>query len=203
MTTGLSRVVQWGQQLLAEVVEPGSLTVDLTAGRGQDTLILSRMVGHSGQVIAFDVQLDALELTRERLAEAGVEVRLHADPPGLPLPVRQGVDLLQLSHAALDTALPKRPRGVIANLGYLPGGRQDIITRPESTLQALQQAGSCLETGGRMAIVVYPGHPGGQEEGDVVTTFFNHLDDREFQVLQMKVCNRSSAPFLFVAEKLV
>ncbi len=51
--------------------------------------------------------------------------------------------------------------GIIANLGYLPGGDRAIITRSESTLAALDQSLTSLAVGGRVAVVVYPGHAGG------------------------------------------
>ncbi len=68
-------------------------------------------------------------------------------------------------------------------------------------MQALQQSCDLLAPGGRLVVVVYPGHPGGTEEGAAVENLFARLDDRCFQVLQLKIINRSDAPFLLVAEK--
>ncbi|MCD6581009.1 MAG: methyltransferase domain-containing protein [Desulfuromusa sp.] len=200
MKHALTRIVDWGQELLAEVVQPGDLAVDLTAGNGQDTLLLYQLVGSTGQVVAFDIQSQALLATRERLVAAGAQVRLQQQDI-LPLQREPGIDLLQMSHAGLAGVIPAVPKGVIANLGYLPGGQQDIVTRPESTVLALEQSCSLLADGGRLVVVVYPGHVGGTEEGIAVTNFFTELQDPGFQVLQMKVSNRLQAPFLFVVEK--
>jgi hypothetical protein len=120
-----------------------------------------------------------------------------------PLQCQSGVDLLKMSHAEIDKVLPAAPRGIIANLGYLPGGNKELITRPESTVVALRQSCSLLAIGGRLALVVYPGHPGGAEEGDAVSNFLYELDDSYFHVLQMKVWNRPQAPLLFMIEKRV
>ncbi len=196
----LTRVVTWGQELLAEVVQPGDLTVDLTAGNGQDTLALYQLVGKTGQVVAFDIQTQALLATRDRLLAAGAQIRFQQHDIQ-PLQCQPGIDLLELSHAEIGTLLPAAPQGIIANLGYLPGGQRELITRPESTVMALEQSCSRLAAGGRLAVVVYPGHPGGAEEGGAVGHFFTTLHDTSFQVLQMKVSNRPQAPFLFVAEK--
>ena len=198
----LTKVVRWGQELLSEVVQPGDLVVDLTAGNGQDTLELFRLVGQTGQVIGFDIQTQALLATRDRMVSAGAQVRLHQHDIQ-PLPSEAGVDLLAISHVEIAKVLTAAPKGVIANLGYLPGGQRELVTRPESTVAALEQACSLLLAGGRLAVVVYPGHPGGTEEGMAVTDFFTALDPVTFQVIQLTVSNRPQSPFLFVAEKII
>jgi hypothetical protein len=53
-------------------------------------------------------------------------------------------------------------RLVAFNLGYLPGGDKEIITRSETTLLALEAAKRILIQGGLISIVVYVGHPGGR-----------------------------------------
>jgi hypothetical protein len=192
-------IVRWGHDLLQEVLGDGDLAVDLTAGNGHDTLALWRMTGPAGQVIACDIQAKALDVTGDRLQLAGVDRRLHLE--SLPLPSRPGVDLVQMDHAQIAAVLPGAPRGIIANLGYLPGGDQHLVTRPETTLSALGASCDLLAIGGRMAIVVYPGHAGGAEEAAAVTDFFTGLDAGRFQVLQLRVCNRPRAPFLMMIEK--
>ena len=200
MKHALVRIVTWGQELLAEVVQPGDLVVDLTAGNGQDTLALFQLVGLTGQVIAFDIQSQALLSTRDRMVAAGAQVRLHQQDIQ-SLPGEPGIDLVEMNHAELSGVISGSPKGIIANLGYLPGGQRGLVTRPESTVRALEQSCSFLAPGGRLAVVVYPGHPGGAEEGAAVTDFFTELHDLDFYVLQMKVSNRPQAPFLFVIEK--
>lgn len=200
MSRILSRVVNWGHELLAETIEPGQLAVDLTAGNGYDTLMLSQQVGGTGQVIAFDIQAQALQSTRQRLQEHGAIVRMWpAD--GEVIPPAAGVDLIEAGHENLQAYLPAKPQGIVANLGYYPSGDRQIVTQPQTTLQALQQSCKVLAPGGRLAVVVYTGHPGGHDEGMAVSTFFSGLSDCEFQVLQLKVVNRPEAPYLLVAEK--
>ncbi|WP_321365606.1 class I SAM-dependent methyltransferase [uncultured Desulfuromusa sp.] len=202
MKRALVRIVDWGHELLSEVVHMGDLVVDLTAGTGQDTLALYKMVGATGQVVAFDIQSQALSATANRLLVAGAQVRLQQRDI-YPLQSQPGVDLLKMSHEDISTVLTAAPKGIIANLGYLPGGEKELITRPESTVLALRQSCSLLAPGGRLALTVYPGHPGGAEEGAAVNKFFAELDDSRFHVLQMKVCNRLQAPYLFILEKRI
>lgn len=194
----LNGIIAWGHELLAEVVVVGDLVVDLTAGRGQDTLALQQLVGVEGQVVAFDVQSEALTSTRMRLSASGIQVRHHDRES--PLPRRPGVDLVQLCHTRYAQVVAEQPAAAIANLGYLPGGDQKLVTCSESTISALAQVLASLKVGGRLAVVVYPGHPGGQAEADQVACFFAGLGNI-FDVLQLKLCNRYQAPGLFVAEK--
>lgn len=195
----LSRIVSWSHELLAEVVPPGGLAVDLTAGNGHDTLILGELVGSAGQVVAFDIQEQALLATEQRLAEAGIAV--HHCRERRFLDGDHGVSLVAASHAELDCYLETPANGIIANLGYLPGGDSQLITRPESTLVALEKACVLLAPAGRLAVVVYPGHPGGREEAEQVDLFFASLPEQEFEVLCLRVGNRPAAPYLQVAEK--
>jgi SAM-dependent methyltransferase len=197
---GLSRIVPWAQELLGEVLNRGDLVVDLTAGNGQDTLALFNFVGDAGQVIAFDIQPGALDNTRSLLEDAGGQVRMI--DARRRLECHAGVDLIMDSHEHLGLYVDGAPQGVIANLGYLPGGDQSIITISQSTLPALQQAADILAVGGRMAVTVYPGHLGGNVEADEVSVFFAGLSDASFHVLMLKVTNRPRSPFLFIAEKI-
>jgi ubiquinone/menaquinone biosynthesis C-methylase UbiE len=197
----LAGVVSRGHELLAEVVGPGDLVVDLTAGNGYDTLCLARLAGADGQIIAFDIQPEAIESTRQRLAAAGFSPRLH-EGGERPLPRRGGIDLLAAGHELLAEYLPAAPRAVVANLGYLPGGDPRIRTSAEPTLRALQQASRLLAKGGRLVVVVYTGHPGGEEEGAAVSRFFAELDQGSFQVIRFQVLNRTQAPYLLAAEKM-
>lgn len=197
MKPALTRIVARGHELLGEVLRPGDLAVDLTAGNGHDTLMLYRLVGDRGRVFAFDIQAQALQNTGERLKAAGAAVQRLSKPQALAA----GVALIAASHADLEHWLSERPQAVIANLGYLPGADQSIITRPESTLQALRAAAERLLPGGRMAIVVYPGHPGGEQEAVQVDRFFQALPESQFEVLCLRISNRAQAPYLQVAEK--
>lgn len=196
----LTHVVGWAHELLAEKISKGQLTVDLTAGNGYDALMLWRLVGSSGQVIAFDIQEEALQNTQQRLEAVGAPVRCWQRDI-FPLACNAGVDLVNADHQQMQRYLPAAPQAIIANLGYFPGGDKNIITRPETTLLALQQSCGVLAPGGRLAVVVYPGHPGGETESRVVSDFFANLTQEVFQVLQLKVANRLDAPYLLVAEK--
>lgn len=195
----LTRILVWGQELLSEILSGGDSVVDLTAGTGQDVLFLRRKVGSRGRVLAFDIQQEALQKTARLLEAEGVSHKVLQQ--GEAVPEREGVWLVQDCHSRLGHYVRRPIRAIVANLGYLPGGSRDLITLPQSTLLALEQGCDLLEPGGRMAVVVYPGHPGGKEEGCAVEAFFAGLEVRHWEVIRLEVPNAPKAPRLYAAEK--
>jgi predicted methyltransferase len=195
--SSLTRIVPWSQQLVCEVLQPGDLAVDLTAGKGRDTLALAKAVGSEGQVVAFDLQPTALEQTRELLRSHDFAVRRW--PEDQTLPQQPGIFLVEDCHSMLGQLLLHPAKVIMANLGYLPGGDQSLITRTDLTLVALHQALKLLAPGGRLAVTVYPGHPGGDEEGDAVNAFFCNLPSDQWKVLSLCAANCNEAPYLLVA----
>jgi len=180
---------------LAPVLGPGCLAVDLTAGNGIDTLFLHRCVGPTGRVLSFDIQKEALTATAERLRDAGASVM---EWPGM---ASQGVFLIHDSHCRISEYLKEAPKAVIANLGYLPGGDRAVTTRSSSTLGAVEEALELLAPGGRLAVIVYPGHPGGREEGEMLEALFAALSSRQWIAVHRQVLNRREAPYMLAAEK--
>ncbi len=198
--SSLTRIVTWSQQLLCEVLEHGDLVVDLTAGTGQDTHVLAKAVGSEGQVVAFDLQAEALEQTTQRLQQHNFIVK--SVPDDTEIPRAFGVYLVHACHSSLNKIITHPVKAIIANLGYLPGGDKTLVTRSDSTLAALSQSLELLVPGGRLAVTVYPAHPGGEEEGSAVNDFFCSLSREDWLVLSLRAANREEAPYLLVAERL-
>lgn len=197
--SSLSRIVPTAHDYLAEVLAAGAHAIDLTAGNGHDTLFLAGCVGRAGTLLSFDVQKQALENTTQRLRDAGLEPFFHQEPADHYAP---GIHLIHASHDQLQRYARLEPAAVIANLGFLPGGDRGLITRPETTVAALQQAADLLRPGGRLAVVVYVGHPGGPDEGQAVDTWFGNLDPSAWSVLRIERFNQALSPYLLVAEKI-
>ncbi|MBK1672969.1 16S rRNA (cytosine(1402)-N(4))-methyltransferase [Ectothiorhodospira shaposhnikovii] len=160
MHRNLKPLTRIAHEQLSGLLQPGDLAVDATAGNGHDTLFLARTVGEAGHVWAFDIQTAALDATRKRLDEAGVADR---------------ATLIQDGHQHLDRHLPDHARGriraVTFNLGYLPGGDHGIITRPETSLAALEAARAVLGPDGVISLMIYRGHSGGLEEFEAIRTW--------------------------------
>lgn len=198
--SSLTRIVSWSQQLVCEVLRQGDLAVDLTAGKGRDTHALAEAVGAQGQVVAFDLQKDALDQTRELLLGHDFAVKLWASEQVIPR--KPGVFLVKSCHSHVNSVLPHPVKAIIANLGYLPGGDQTLITRPETTLVALQHSLELLATGGRLAVTVYPAHSGGAEESAAVNKFICCLPREQWLVLSLRAANCAEAPYLLVVERI-
>lgn len=172
--------------LLRDVIQAGDLVVDATAGNGHDTVFLAEAVGQMGKVIAIDIQAEAIAATRSLLESKMLENR---------------VELHQVSHAEIGRMLaPDSAAVIVFNLGYLPGADHEVITRAETTLQALEVSVRILQEGGVLAVVCYPGHEGGDVESKKVESFLRNLE--HFRLAKYEIIGtRRASPFLLMASK--
>lgn len=180
--------VQYAHQLIKSKVQTGDLTVDATAGQGYDTLLLAHLVGSEGLVISYDIQKSAIQKTRSRLEEKGFLPR---------------VKLINRGHETLadDLAIDRGIRAVTFNLGYLPGSDRQIITKPETTIKALQTALDHLLPAGIITIVSYHRHPGGAEELNQLKNYLLKIEQQYFDILQYQFINQANQPpVLFAIE---
>ncbi|CAI8595470.1 unnamed protein product [Vicia faba] len=174
------------------VVQKGDTVIDATCGNGFDTLELLNLVvddSHNGYVYALDIQKDALAKTSSLLEESINSYQKH-------------VELFNICHSKMEEVVQRNSsvRLVAFNLGYLPGGDKEIITRSETTLQALEAAERIVIPGGLISIVVYVGHPGGREELETVETFAARMCVENWICCKLQMLNRAGAPipiFLF------
>lgn len=165
--------------VLGRCIRPGDACVDATMGNGHDTLFLAQAVGPQGTVYAFDIQSDALRKTAGRLAEAGTAdwVRLIEDGH-------------ENAGSHIDPAHAGSLAAVTFNFGYLPGSDKSVVTRPETSLRALETLLAMLRPGGIASLTLYTGHPGGQDEADALLDFCRSLDFRTFPVSRYEFVNK-------------
>jgi tRNA A58 N-methylase Trm61 len=172
--------------LLAKEIAAGGFAIDATAGNGHDTVFLAKAVGETGRVLAIDIQAEAIASTAARLESEGL---------------RDRVKLHQGCHADLaEIAGAERPRAIVFNLGYLPGGNHGLITRTENTLKALAAAWEILIPGGALAVVCYPGHDGGDGEAAAAVDFITSLPAHRTARYGM-LATEKPAPFLLLSRK--
>ena len=183
----LHRVLPFSKRLLSETVLPGETVVDATAGNGNDTLFLAELVGEAGRVIAFDIQQAALEATAVRLGKLTERASLILD-----------------SHANVDQYVNQPIGGAMFNLGYLPySDDKSIITKPDSTIEAIHKLLGMLKKGGIITISVYDGHDGGKEERDALLAYVKTLHQADVHVIRYELLNqRNNPPFLVALEKV-
>lgn len=68
----VSQITEWCHEVIKSQAQAGGFYVDATMGKGNDTLMLCRLAGNAGRVLAFDIQEEALRITEERLKEQGM-----------------------------------------------------------------------------------------------------------------------------------
>ena len=177
----------WAAELIERALYPGATAVDATLGNGHDALWLCGLVGETGRVYGFDVQREAVERSRARLAEAGVESR---------------ATLILDGHQNMGAYVsPECADVVMFNLGWLPGAAHGVTTRTETTLEAVDAALKVLKEDGVMTVCVYPGHDEGARERDALLSWARGLDERSYDVMLRAYLNQSGDPPLMIAVK--
>lgn len=207
---GFLSVLSAAQRWVAERAAPGSVAIDATAGSGVDTLFLARTIGAGGHVYAFDVQEAAIARTRARLEAAGRAGEAPASGGRRGGSAGGGlapVTLLLAGHERMAELVAPEHRGavraVMFNLGYLPGegGDRRVITRPETTLAAMEAALGLMAPGGVLTAVVYPGHEGGDAEAEAVERWMAALPPTVAQAVQYRYPQKPASPYLLALEK--
>lgn len=183
----LQRILPFSRKLLTETVRPGEVVIDATAGNGYDTLFLAELIGEQGHVYAFDIQQDALDATAARLGTLSNRATLVLD-----------------SHSNINHYVHEDIGGATFNLGYFPASDDlTIVTKPETTIQALHASIELLKKGGIITIAVYLGHEGGVEERDALLHYLHGLSQKDVQVIRYETVNQQdNAPLLIAVEKL-
>src|SRR5260370_39054416 len=93
-------------------------------------------------------------------------------------------------------------QGAMFNLGYLPRGNRQIMTRTDTTVMGLPGVLANLSARGRITILVYRGHPEGILEYVEVRKFLEQLSDDEWIIEEFASTSDSpTAPRLFRVEK--
>ena len=180
------RLLDLQKEFLLRHIGKGDRVVDFTMGNGHDTEFLSKTVGETGEVYAFDIQEDAVASTRA-----------HLEAEGAP----ENYTLIHDSHHKVADYVKGPIKAGMFNLGYLPrSGRKTVTTMCETTLPAVKAALELLAPDGILMVAVYPGHEEGTREGEMLTEYFSTLDRRKISVSCLKIVNSPTSPFFFIAE---
>ena len=165
----------------------GDTAVDFTMGNGNDTLFLSRTVGESGHVYAFDIQEGALVSTERHLRESGAP---------------ENYTLIHASHHRVREFVHGEIKAGMFNLGYLPGsGHKEITTMRETTMPAVEAALDMLASDGILLVAIYPGHEEGDLEGKMLAEYFATLDRRKICCSVFRILNSPTSPYFYICEK--
>ena len=168
--------VAWSHVMLDRLLKQDHLVVDLTAGKGKDTLFAAK---RAKEVVAMDIQPAAIEQTRALLREQDIKnVRLICD-----------------SHEALANVVDiASVDAFVMNLGYLPGGDKDITTLWSSTERTLETILSAMKPGALISLSIYPGHEAGKLESEGIEEMLAKLDQKIFKVNKITFPNQKHCP---------
>lgn len=169
----------WAREMIEGTMYEGACAIDATMGNGHDTLWLCELAGESGRVFAFDIQSEAVERTRQRLAEAGFAAR---------------AELFCAGHERMEEFVSVQADAIVFNLGWLPGAEHGVTTHMDTTLKAVNAALNLLKEDGLMTICIYPGHDEGTRELNALLDWGSKLDDRRYDVLLKTYLNQPNDP---------
>lgn len=179
-------LLQLQKQFILNHLGEGDIAVDFTMGNGHDTEFLSKTVGETGHVYAFDVQQQAVDSTAKNLAAAGCP---------------ENYTLILDSHHKVKDYVQGPIRAGMFNLGYLPGSDKTITTMRVTTMPAIEAAIDLLDHGGVLLVAVYPGHAEGDAEGKMLLDYFATLDRHVICCTLIRILNSPTSPFFIVIEK--
>lgn len=174
------------KEFILRHLREGGVAVDFTMGNGHDTSFLSRTVGESGHVYAFDIQPEAIESTRKTLAVDGC-----AD----------NVTLILDSHSNVKKYVDGEINAGMFNLGFMPGGDKTKTTVRETTLPAVRDAVGMLAPGGILSVAIYPGHAEGDAEGRELREYYATLDRHILCCTEIHIVNSPASPYFTIIER--
>ena len=184
--------VTLSKRLVSQHLQNGDIAVDATLGNGFDTEFLARCVGRDGHIFSFDLQPQALQISRDRLNK---------------LQMYDRVSLIQEDHANMMTHIPERHYGrvkaITFNLGYLPGQSKSTTTLAVTTLLALNQSLRLLAPNGIITVVCYLGHPEGIREFEALQTWVSDLDKQQYRSTWYMRSEKTAAPALLTITRCV
>lgn len=173
------------KKFILEHLHEGDIAIDFTMGNGHDTEFLSKTVGESGRIYAFDIQASAVESTRRNLEAAGCP---------------NNYTLIHDSHHNVKNYVSEPIKAGMFNLGYLPGGDKSITTMRATTLPAIEAAIELLGKDAILLIAVYPGHPEGDAEGREITEYLSTLSRFKVCCTKVQIINSPTSPFFIMIE---
>ncbi len=173
------QITEYCHRFLEPYIGEGDVCVDATAGKGNDTEFLRRLVGEKGKVYAFDIQEEAVKATRERMEQKGYSANVIVQCE---------------SHDRMQCYVKEEVSAIIFNLGYLPGGDHSIATNAKTSIRAMEEGMALLKKDGIMSVCIYSGKDSGYEERDKVLSFLKTLDSKKWLVIVHQYYNRKNDP---------
>ena len=169
----MTRLTDQVHNLILEKVRSSQLIVDATVGNGHDLLFVLKNCQADAEVFGFDIQAKAITNTQEKLNLENLQE--HAQ-------------LINDCHSKIESHITSPIDLAIFNLGYLPGGDKNITTKSATSLACLKSCLKLLSPTGAISLMLYPGHPAGAEETQVIQDYLETINDK-YSVFITKATN--------------
>lgn len=157
------------------------VAMDGTLGKGADMAFLCGLE-QVNEVWGFDIQEEAIEMSREQVGVCDKEIHFIRD-----------------SHHLLDQYLTKPIDIAMFNLGYLPTGDKMIVTQSETSMLAIKKVMKQLAPGGIMTVLTYPGHEEGMAEHCMIRQFMKEVKDKRYEIFNITKQNvKKPCPEIFI-----
>lgn len=179
----LTKTTSLAMEITLKYIQEGDYVIDATCGNGHDTLCLAEAVGTNGDVLALDLQRQALDSSKALLAEHDMNHVCFAQA--------NFKDMQKYSSFAFPD---RSPAAIVFNLGYLPGGDKSFTTNAEDSLRGLQAALELVRTDGVVTVVLYSGHEEGAVEKQLILEFLRQLPAKDFHVVYAQMYNQQKNP---------
>lgn len=170
----LKKIVEITHDSLIQDLKQKDVAIDFTCGSGYDSEFLCR---HFTQIYSYDIQECALEEARKRCENYS------------------NIHFFHKSHLYFDEDVSSFDCGIF-NLGYYPKGAKEITTQKDIVLKTLDKGLTCLNQGGKIIIVCYPGFEQGKQEAKAIDAFVSGLPSKSFDVFKFQIMNRKNAPYI-------
>ena len=157
------------------LIHVDDITVDMTVGNGNDTLLLSDL---SRKVYGFDISSEAIERTKSKLT-------------------KDNVILIHDNHINVDKYIKEDIRLFIFNLGYLPHSSDNNHTKAEETLIAFKKAYELISDG-YIIITFYIGHIGGKDEYYLLDKYIKQVN---IKVIEKYKQDKINSPITYIIKK--
>ena len=155
----MDKVIDFSKKIISEINNK-HIAIDMTCGRGNDTLFLAKMFTN---VYAFDIQDEAINETKELLNSNNINnVTIIKD------------NFINVCKYVLDNV-----DCVMYNLGYLPKGDKNIHTETNDTIKSISEVMKILSKDGIISICFYPGFPSGKDESIKTLEFLKSINQKE------------------------
>lgn len=178
----MKKIIDFAKEVIKDHIEEEDTAIDMTCGRGNDTLFLAK---YAKKVYTFDIQKEALEETKLLLKDYN------------------NVEYIHDTHANIKNYINTQIGCAMYNLGYLPKGDHKITTNAEEVSISIDKLLPLLKKKGIVTICVYHGHEEGKKEKQALETKLESLNQKEYEVLKYQFVNQiNNPPFLYIIQKL-